>query len=61
MPVRQGAKAPKYQDMSSFRNGTDKGKLVFRGIEPETVQSGIPNDIIPAVMTVRILAKEIEK
>jgi hypothetical protein len=28
-------------------NGTDKGKLVFRGIKPETVKTGIPNDIIP--------------
>lgn len=31
-----------------LHNGNDKGKLVFRGIKPETVQSGIPNDIVPA-------------
>jgi hypothetical protein len=31
-----------------LHNGTDKGKLVFRGIKPETVKTGIPNDIIPA-------------
>lgn len=31
-----------------LHSGTDQGKLVFRGIKPETVKSGIPNDIIPA-------------
>jgi hypothetical protein len=29
-------------------NGTDKGRLVFTGIKPENVKSGIPNEVIPA-------------
>ncbi len=29
-------------------NTVDQGKLIFRGIKAETVQSGIPNDVIPA-------------
>jgi hypothetical protein len=31
-----------------LHNATDQGELVYRGIKPETVKTGIPNDIIPA-------------
>jgi hypothetical protein len=31
-----------------LHNGTDRGRLVFRGIKPETVKAGIPNDTIPS-------------
>jgi hypothetical protein len=30
-----------------LHNGTDKGRFVFMGIKPESIKSGIPNDVIP--------------
>jgi hypothetical protein len=31
-----------------LHNGTDQGRLVFKGIKPESMKAGIPNAVIPA-------------
>jgi hypothetical protein len=51
LKVKNKTSAPleiNWNKTSYVHNGTDRGKLVFRGIKAETVQSGIPNDIVPA-------------